>query len=191
MVEVDAEPVHPCSLAHVGTAHGVGALLEMGITVARMSDPSALPSFPPPPEEHPLRGRVLDVLIDAGLAPDLDGDGDVAVQVEGQKMFVRCADGDMPLMRIFGQWRIGPSVPDDEVARLRAASAVTARLNLVKVTLHDSVLLVAIDAIVSPDTDLRQVLVSGFPALMGAVQMWHKQAGGAVGGDDGGLSSSD
>jgi hypothetical protein len=149
-----------------------------------MSDPTALPSFPPPPEEHPLRGRVLDVLIDAGMAPDLDGDGDVSVLAEGQRLFVRCADGEMPLMRIFGQWRVGPTVPDDETTRLRAASTITARLNLVKVTLHDSVLLVAIDAIVSPDTDLRQVLLSGFPALMGAVQMWHKQAGGAVAGDD-------
>lgn len=149
-----------------------------------MSDPSALPSFPPPPGEHPLRGRVLDVLIDAGLAPDLDGDGDVAVDVDGQKMFVRCVDGDMPLMRLFGQWRIGATVPDDELRRLRAASRITARLNLVKVTLHDSVLLVAIDVIVSPDTDLRQVLLSGFPALMGAVQMWHSEAGGAVAGDD-------
>ncbi|HZI97678.1 MAG TPA: hypothetical protein VFD41_09160 [Actinomycetales bacterium] len=156
-----------------------------------MSDPSALPSFPPPPEEHPLRGRVLDVLIDAQMAPDLDGDGDVAVAVEGQKMFVRCVDGDMPLMRLFGQWRIGPTVPDDELARLRAASAITARLNLVKVTLHDAVLLVAIDVIISRDTDLRQVLLSGFPALMGAVQMWHKQAGGRVAGDDDGPSPSD
>lgn len=154
-----------------------------------MSDPTSLPFFPPPPEDHPLRGRVLDVLIDEGLSPDLDGDGDVALSLDGQKLFVRCADGEMPLMRVFGQWRVGPTVPDDELARLRAASAVTARLNLVKVTLHDSVLLVAIDAIVSPDTDLRQVLVTAFPALMGAVQLWHAQAGGAVGGDS--PSSSD
>ncbi len=148
-----------------------------------MSDPSSLPSFPPPPDEHPLRGRVLDALIDAGLAPDLDDDADVAIEVEGQKMFVRCADGETPLMRVFGQWRIGPTVPDDELTRLRAASAVTARLNLVKVTLHDSVLLVAIDVIVTPDTDLRQVLVTSFPALLGAVQMWHQQAVGPGGAE--------
>lgn len=146
-----------------------------------MSDPSSPPSFPPSPDDHPLRGRVLDALIDAGLAPELDDDGDVAIEVEGQKMFVRCADGDMPLMRVFGQWRIGPTVPEDELTRLRAASAVTARLNLVKVTLHDSVLLVAIDAIATPETDLQQVLVTAFPALLGAVQMWHQQAGGSGG----------
>lgn len=144
-----------------------------------MSDPTSLPSFPPSGDDHPLSGRVLDALIDAGLAPDLDDDGDVAIEIEGQKMFVRCVDGEVPLMRVFGQWRIGPSVAADELARLRAASSITARLNLVKVTLHDEVLLVAIDVMVTPDTDLTQVLVTAFPALLGAVQMWHQQAGGA------------
>lgn len=46
-----------------------------------MTDPTALPNFPPPSDEHPLRGRVLDALQDLGIEPVIDSDGDVAFQV--------------------------------------------------------------------------------------------------------------
>ena len=69
-----------------------------------MTDPTALPNFPPPADEHPLRGRVLDVLQDLEIKPSIDSDGDVAFQVGDpvQQLFVRCQDGDFPVMRIFG-----------------------------------------------------------------------------------------
>ena len=57
-----------------------------------MSDPTSLPNFPPPPSEHPLRGRVLDILLDEGFQPDIDSDGDVAFKVQGQQLFVRCLE---------------------------------------------------------------------------------------------------
>lgn len=149
-----------------------------------MSDPTALPSFPPPPDEHPLRGRVLDALIDEGHRPVLDEDGDVVVVVDDQKLFVRCADGALPLMRVFGQWRVGESVPADAVARLRAASELTTRLNLVKLGVHAAgetdVLFVAIDVLVTDDMPLRPVLTSCLTALLNSVRLWHEQAGGGT-----------
>ena len=54
-----------------------------------MTDPTSLPNFPPPADEHPLRGRVLDVLVDMGAQPNLDTDGDVAYQANEQTIFVR------------------------------------------------------------------------------------------------------
>jgi len=43
-------------------------------TVGRMTDPTSLPDFPPPSDQRPLRGRVLDVLLDEGYRPDIDDD---------------------------------------------------------------------------------------------------------------------
>ena len=62
-----------------------------------MSDPTSLPNFPPPADEHPLRGRVLDVLKDHQLDPNIDADGDVAFMIgePPQQLFVRCQDGDL------------------------------------------------------------------------------------------------
>jgi len=77
--------------------------------VVHMTDPTSLPSFPPPPSEHPQRGRVLDALIDEGFGPNIDGD--VAFTVQDQQLFVRCLEGDMTIMRVFGQWQIGADVP--------------------------------------------------------------------------------
>lgn len=155
-----------------------------------MTDPTSLPSFPPPEDEHPLRGRVLDALIDAGLAPNVDKEGDVSLLVRNQKVFVRCIDGPLPMMRVFGQWRVGDSVPDDELIRLRAANEVTARTNLVKATVHGGVLLVAVDLVVPPSTPLSQLLQGAFAGILAAVKAWHVAAGGAKPGEgsDGGGS---
>ncbi len=132
-----------------------------------VTDPTSLPSFPPPEDEHPLRGRVLDALLDEGYRPDVDEDGDVAVRIQGQQLFVRCMDTLPPLMRVFGQWVIGDDVPGDELLRLQAANAVTGTLNLVKATVFDERLVIA------DSLDLRALLTATLDAVLGSVQTWH------------------
>ena len=78
-----------------------------------MSDPTALPNFPPPPDEHPLRGRVLDVIQGPRLAPGDRRRRRRRLHGGRQSMFARCQDGDPLIMRVFGQWLIGDHVPDD------------------------------------------------------------------------------
>ena len=138
-----------------------------------MTDPTSLPNFPPPPDEHPLRGRVLDALIDEGFRPDVDEDGDVAVRVQGQQLFVRCMDTAPPLMRVFGQWMIGSDVPGGELMRLRAANAVTGALNLVKATVIEDRLVIAVDLVVADSIELRSLLTATADAVLGSVQTWH------------------
>jgi hypothetical protein len=138
-----------------------------------VTDPTSLPSFPPPEDEHPLRGRVLDALLDEGYRPDVDEDGDVAVRVQGQQLFVRCMDTLPPLMRVFGQWMIGEDVPGDELLRLQAANAVTGTLNLVKATVFDDRLVIAVDLVVADSLDLRALLTATLDAVLGSVQTWH------------------
>lgn len=132
-----------------------------------------MPSFPPPEDEHPLRGRVLDALLDEGYRPDVDEDGDVAVRVQSQQLFVRCMDTAPPLMRVFGQWMIGEDVPGDELLRLQAANAVTGALNLVKATVVDDRLVIAVDLVVADSLDLRALLAATVDAVLGSVQTWH------------------
>ena len=95
-----------------------------------MTDPTSLPNFPPPPSERPLRGRVLDALIDEGFEPNIDSDGDVAFTVQDQQLFVRCMEGDFSIMRVFGQWQIGADVPQDPLTQLRACNELTLSLNV-------------------------------------------------------------
>ena len=97
-----------------------------------MTDPTSLPNVPPPPDEHPLRGRVLDALIDQGLAPNVDSDGDVAFSVQDQQLFVRCTEGDFQIMRVFGQWAISEAVPSDPLTRLATCNEITLQMNSVK-----------------------------------------------------------
>jgi hypothetical protein len=144
-----------------------------------VTDPTSLPAFPPPGSEHPLRGRVLDALLDEGFRPSIDEDGDVAVRVQGQLLFVRCIDTQPPLMRVFGQWRTD-DLDDprlDELTRLRAANAVTGAMNLVKATVHGDRLVVAVDLVISEEVDLRPLLTATLDAVLGCVQTWFRTVG--------------
>ena len=148
-----------------------------------MSDPTSLPSFPPPENEHPLRGRVLDALLDEGYEPNIDEDGDVAVRVQDQLIFCRCMDTQPAMMRVFGQWLLDDSLEGDELTRLQAANAVTGALNLVKVTVHDNRLVVAVDLIVGADTELRSLLLATLDAVLGSVRTWHATVTEMLGGE--------
>jgi len=139
-----------------------------------MTDPTALPDFPPPPNEHLLRGRVLDVLIDEGYRPDIDPDRDVAVKVQGQQMYLRCAEGDITVMRIFGQWRLGDAVVQDELSRLRACNAVTARLSVAKTTLADDILVASAEHVVTTAAPLQQLVTTSLELVLTAVNLWHE-----------------
>jgi hypothetical protein len=157
--------------------------------------PSHLPSYPPPDGPGPLRGRVLDALLDEGYAPDVDADGDVAFVVREQRLFVRCVDGvhggdgpggvhgRVPLARVFGQWRISGSVPDDELVRLRACNTVTGRYELARASLQGDVLVVVADVVVPGEPDLRPLLTAASAVVLSAVRAWHAAAGsGSAGG---------
>jgi T3SS (YopN, CesT) and YbjN peptide-binding chaperone 1 len=150
--------------------------------VCAVTDPTSLPPMPdfapdggPGSGEvsGPLRGRVLDALLDEGYRPDIDDDGDVAVRVQGQQMFVRCLETVPPLMRVFGQWMMGEDVPGDELVRLRATNSVVGALNLIKATVVEDRLVVAVDLVVNDATELRSLLSATIEAVLGSVQMWH------------------
>ena len=152
-----------------------------------MTDPTSLPNFPPPAGDAPLRGRVLDALQDEGFRPDIDGDGDVSFKVEGQQLFVHCAEGEVPVMRVFGQWQIGEDLPADEMLRLTNANDLSLRLNIVKAGINAGTLVVTCEHIVLPGShDVKQLLQLSYQLVLTAVQMWHQlMLGEDVFGDGG------
>ncbi|MBW3084523.1 hypothetical protein KEM60_00711 [Austwickia sp. TVS 96-490-7B] len=139
-----------------------------------MSDPTSLPNFPPPADEHPLRGRVLDALQDEGFRPDIDSDGDIAFKVNGQQLFVHCFEGDVPLLRVFGQWQIDEALPKDELVRLQRCNELTLRLNVVKVGLNNETLFVTAEQICMPDSDPKMISTLLTQLVLQAVQVWHE-----------------
>ena len=139
-----------------------------------MTDPTSLPNFPPSPDEHPLRGRVLDALIDEGFEPNIDEDGDVAFTVQDQQLFVRCMEGDFTIMRVFGQWQVGDDVPQDALTQLMACNELTLRLNVVKAGIANGTLVVTGEHVVEEGTDVKGLLVVTTQLVLSAVHMWHE-----------------
>jgi len=139
-----------------------------------MTEPTSLPNFPPPPGEHPLRGRVLDALIDEGFEPNIDDDGDVAFTMQDQQLFVRCMEGDFTIMRVFGQWQIGDEVPQDTLTQLLACNELTLSLNVVKTGIANQTLVVTGEHVVGADTDVKGLLMVTTQLVLSAVHMWHE-----------------
>lgn len=143
--------------------------------VGGMSDPTALPNFPPPPEEHPLTGRVLDALQDLQMSPNLDPQGDVAFEVRGQKLFVKVIQGEQfDIMRIFGQWQIAGTVPDDLATRLNGCNDVTLGVNLVKAGIANGNLVLAVEQIIARQEPPKSKVQIATGLILQALQLWHR-----------------
>lgn len=141
-----------------------------------MSDPTALPNFPPPADEHPLRGRVLDVLVDAGAQPNLDTDGDVAFQANEQTVFVRVTEGDLPVMRIFGQWTLPDEVASDPERIAATCNEVNLSLNCVKTGVANNTLVVTSEHLVTEGADVATLVQVSTSIILSGVQLWHERA---------------
>ncbi len=155
-----------------------------------MTDPTALPNFPPPSDEHPLRGRVLDVLKDFELDPNLDDDGDVVFKVNDQQLYIRCIDNELTVMRTFGQWQLGDPVPQDLLAQLEACNDVNLSMQLVKTGIANNTLVVTTEHLVRPEEDVQGVVNVSIQLVLAAVHLWHQRVLGiepeAEGGPEGG-----
>lgn len=151
-----------------------------------MTDPAALPNFPPPADEHPLRGQVLDALQDLQIQPDIDGDGDVSFTVNDQSMFVRCHEGDLRILRIFGQWQLPEEVKDDRDHLMTVCNEINLTLNCVKTGLGGGTVAVTSDHLMLPGVPVADTLQVGIQLVLSTVHYWHRRALRLDGDDNGG-----
>lgn len=142
-----------------------------------MTDPTSLPNFPPPPEDHPLRGRVLDALQDLKMSPDLDARGDVKFTAQEQRLFVRSLKaGQVDIMRTFGHWKISDKIPADVTTRLNACNDVTLGVSLVKAGIAGGTLVLSVEQVVAPKENPKAKVQIAVGLLLQAVGLWHKNA---------------
>lgn len=160
-----------------------------------MTDPAALPNFPPPADEHPLRGRVLDALIDQGIQPRIDDDGDVAFTVNEQQLFVRVSEGDLKILRVFGQWQLPDELKADEARAMVTCNELNLILNCVKtcIGVGNGTLIVTVDHMETPGLDLAMAMQISIQLVLQTVHVWHQRALGITPenapGPDGGQPS--
>lgn len=140
-----------------------------------MTDPTSLPNFPPPPEEHPLRGRVLDALQDLKLQPDLDKDGDVKFTAQEQQLFARSlTGGQVDILRVYGQWQVADNVPGDLLTRLNGCNDITLGVNLVKAGIAAGNLVLSVEQVIAPQENPKPKLQIAVSMILQAVQLWHR-----------------
>jgi altronate dehydratase len=140
-----------------------------------MSDPTALPNFPPPADEHPLRGLVIDALQDLGLEPNVDSEGDVAFKANDQQLFVRCLESEVKIMRVFGQWQLGEPVPQDKVMQLSVCNDVNLSMTMVKTGIGNNALVVTSEHLVLSDASVKQLVSVSIQISLATVQAWHER----------------
>lgn len=141
-----------------------------------MTDPAALPNFPPPADEHPLRGRVLDALIDSGLQPRIDDDGDVAFTANDQQLFVRVSEGDLKIMRVFGQWQLPDELKGDTAKALETCNELNLILNCVKTGIGNGTLIVTVEHLETSGLDVQMATQISIQLVLQTVHLWHQRA---------------
>ena len=139
-------------------------------TVVRMTDPTSLPNFMPsspgntpngaPASDTPVRDRVVAVLKGLGIEASIDGDGDIEFAIvdnEGTSttLFARVAEGDLAVVRFFGQWQLAEPVSPDRNERLARCNDLTMQLNIVKLSLVQESLVVSAEHVITPNADLE------------------------------------
>jgi hypothetical protein len=140
-----------------------------------MSDPTALPNFPPPADEHPLRGLVIDALQDLGLEPNVDSEGDVAFKANDQQLFVRCLESEVKIMRVFGQWQLGDPVPQDKVMQLSVCNDINLSMTMVKTGIGNNALVVTSEHLVTHTSAVKQLVSVSIQITLATVQAWHER----------------
>lgn len=140
-----------------------------------MSDPTAMPNFPPPSQEHPLRGLVLDALKDLKLEPDLDKEGDVSFKVNDQQLFVRCLEKDVKIMRVFGQWQIADPVPADKIIQLSVCNDLNLSMTMVKTGLGPNALVVTSEHVITSNEAVKPLMTVSIQIVLATVQAWHER----------------
>ena len=143
-----------------------------------MTDPTSLPNFQPsgpagPPNgaaqsASPVRDRILAILTGLNVETTVDADGDP----EGTRttLFARVAEGDLPLVRFFGQWELkDPPVPADQLTRLARCNDFTLQLNMVKVNLVQESLVVSAEHVITAHADLDVLVPLSINHIMNAV----------------------
>jgi hypothetical protein len=134
-----------------------------------MTDPTSLPNFMPsvpdagpngaPVSETPVRDRILQVLKGLDIEATVDNDGDLEFAIvdnEGTSttLFARVAEGDLALVRFFGQWQLADPVSTDRNERLARCNDMTMQLNIVKLSLVQESLVVSAEHVITPNADL-------------------------------------
>ncbi|RKT77386.1 hypothetical protein DFJ68_0807 [Terracoccus luteus] len=155
-----------------------------------MSDPTSLPNFMPATpagpngsgqSENPVRDRILSVLTSPpiGLEAQVDGDGDIEFKIvdeQGQAttLFARVAEGELPLVRFFGQWQLQEPVSPDRNERIARCNDLTLQLNIVKLTLVQESLVVSAEHVVTPNADLDTLVPLSVNLILQAVGFFYQ-----------------
>ena len=146
-----------------------------------MTDPTSLPNFQPhlptsapngSASASPVRDRILGVLQGLEVAASTDNDGDLEFQVNEQTLFARVAEGELPLVRFFGQWQLQEPVSSDQNERLARCNDLTLQLNLVKLTLVQESLVVSAEHVVTPNADLDVLVPLSINHILQSVQFF-------------------
>ncbi len=134
-----------------------------------MTDPTSLPNFTPqtpgpppngaPASDSPVRDRIIEILRGLAIDATVDGDGDIEFAIVDDSgtsttLFARVAEGDLALVRFFGQWQLAEPVSSDRNERLARCNDMTMQLNIVKVTLVQESLVVSAEHVITPNADL-------------------------------------
>ena len=144
-----------------------------------MTDPTSLPNFPPAAGRAPAaRPGPRRARRPRPRSPTSTTTATSRSPCSDQQLFVRCSEGDVEIMRVFGQWQIRTTLLADRLhLHCRPATSSPCSMNCVKTGVADDTLVVTgehlVDARTPTSTALLQVSIQARSSS--GVHIWHER----------------
>jgi hypothetical protein len=99
----------------------------------------------------------------------------VSFTVNDQQLFVRCTEGDVEIMRLFGQWQIQDELTGDRLKLHETCNEINLHMNHVKTGIAGSTLVVTGEHVVTPGAELNVLVQVSIQVVLSAVHLWHQR----------------
>jgi hypothetical protein len=95
--------------------------------------------------------------------------------VNDQQLFVRCSEGEVEIMRVFGQWQIQDDLLADRLHLHETCNELNLNMNCVKTGVAGSTLVVISEHLTTPGADLNTMLQVSIQVILSGVHIWHQR----------------
>jgi hypothetical protein len=95
--------------------------------------------------------------------------------VNEQQLFIRCSEGDVEIMRVFGQWQISDDLLGDRLKLHETCNELNLNMNCVKSGIAGATLVVTGEHLVTPGADVSALVQVSIQVILSGVHIWHQR----------------
>lgn len=120
-----------------------------------------------------LTERMTRALEGSGYTVEPTPDGQLGFTYEEQKLRIRCVEGEVDFIQLYGQWQMQAEIPQEVLEQLHASNDTVYRLPCVKTGVAGGTFVATSEHLIHPDEDPSTKLRVAIDLVRQAFGLWH------------------